>query len=359
MSAPRVLVCGTTLSQQMGGVRRHVEQLLPRVAALLDAAGGSLTLLAGREGLPFELPRSVAVLESRVPARPALARFLRESTALAEVLERARADGRRFDLVHTDHLPAPRGLALPFTLTLHDLKSVKLASEPMARRLVGRRVLRDAVGRASRVLCVSHTLAREVHELLDVDAAKLAVVPNGCDHLPLHERAPSRPAFLLCVGRLEPRKNWEIVLRTLACEPGELEARFAGGSKGDHQARLRELARRLGIESRVHFLGLVDDRTLARLYATCAAVVLPSVREGFDIPLAEALRARAPVVASRLEVHVEIAGDLALYFDAGAERLPRETLDLALAQRAPDPPPLATWDDAARACFEAWSRAAR
>jgi hypothetical protein len=46
--APRVLVAGTVLGQPMGGVRRHNQELLPRVARRLAARGGALAVLAGR-----------------------------------------------------------------------------------------------------------------------------------------------------------------------------------------------------------------------------------------------------------------------------------------------------------------------
>jgi hypothetical protein len=85
--------------------------------------------MASRDGLAFELPRTIEVSASNVPSQPALARFLRESSALRDELERANRASRPFQFVHTDHLPAPRGLSLPFTLTLHDLKSVASAAE--------------------------------------------------------------------------------------------------------------------------------------------------------------------------------------------------------------------------------------
>lgn len=342
MSAPRVLVCGTTLAQPMSGVRRHNQELLPRLAKLLSQRSGSLAVLASASGLPFELPAAIEVHASKVPARPALARAAWESLALRGALERARAAGTPFDVVHTDHLPAPRGLTVPFTLTLHDLKSVTLASAPLARRIVGRRVIADAVRRAAAVFAVSRTLREEVRELTGAPTGKLHVVPNGCDHLPLDAREPATPPFLLVVGHLEPRKNIESVLRALALDSALPELRLAGA--GANEAALRRLADELGVAARVRYLGLQSDAQLARLYATCACVVLPSLREGFDIPLAEALRAGAPVATSSLPVHRELAPNAASFDPNDAAECAR-AIHAAAATNAQ----LATWDEAASA----------
>lgn len=355
--APRVLLCGTTLAQPVGGVRRHNQQLLPRVDARLRERGGSLAVLASREGLPFELPGSIRVVVSSVPSRPALARFLRETGGLRSLLREARLGESAFDLVHTDHLPAPRRLDAPFSITLHDLKSVASPAEPRLRRLVGPRVIRDAVARAAAVLCVSRTLRDEVAALTGAGLDKLHVVPNGCDHLPLEAREPSSAPFHLFVGRLEPRKNVELLLRLLADDASRPELVLAGGAKGRHGSELRALARRLGVESRVRFAGVADDAELSRLYATCTCVVLPSLREGFDLPLAEALRARAPVAASSLPVHAEVAAGAAVLFDPYDAAAARRAIDRASRS---EPPAWsgATWDQAARACVEAWTAAA-
>jgi alpha-1,3-rhamnosyl/mannosyltransferase len=345
-----VLVCGTVLSQGTGGVRRHNQELLPRVAKLLEACGGSLAVLAGRDGLAFELPSSIEVLPSRVPPAPALTRFAHESRALRDALDSARRAGRAFDLVHTGHLPAPRGLDVPFTLTLHDLKSVALPSEPLLRRLAGRKVVRDAVARARLVLCVSRTLADEVRELTACDAAKLRVVPNGCDHLGRLPRAPAEPRFVLCVGRLEPRKNVELLLRAWAHDASLPKLLLAGGSRGEHELDLRRRAQELGVGSRIEFPGECDDARLSQLYATCTAVVLPSLREGFDLPLVEALHAGAPLAASDLPVHRELAGPGVRFFDP---RSP-EACAAAIHDARPATAMLATWSASARDCANAW-----
>jgi alpha-1,3-rhamnosyl/mannosyltransferase len=348
LSAPQVLVVGTLFAQGLGGVQRHHRELLPRVARRLAAVGGSLTVLLGRDGADFELPAGLARLERDLPAQPVALRFLRESALLATL--------REFDLVHTGHLPIPLGLERPVTLTLHDLKSVAGAAPSPSHAALGAPVIRDSVARARKVLCVSRTLGREVQALSGCAPERIAIVPNGCDHLEHLPRAPAAEPFVLCVGRLEPRKNVELLLQALALDRDLPRVMLAGASQGEHEAKLRTLARSLNVEPRVQFAGALSDAALAHAYATCSAVVLPSRREGFDLPLVEALRAGAPVAASDLAVHRELAGETASFFG------PDDAAALARAvhsARAPQvPPTLPTWDDAACACVAAWIDAA-
>lgn len=356
MRAPSVLVCGTVLAQGVGGVQRHNRELLPRLARRLEDGGGRIAVMLGREGLDFDLPAAIERIESDVPATPAAWRAWHESAALRGALERAHAQGRPFDLVHTAHLPVPRGLGVPFTLTLHDLKSVALRSAPLLRRLVGRSVLRSSVRRAAHVFCVSSTLARETLACTEAAPTHVSVAPNGCDHLPLLERSPTRDPFLLFVGRLEPRKDVETIFRALALDGTLPRVVLAGSEQGTHGAELRARARELQVQQRVEFAGPQEDASLARLYAGCTAVVLPSLREGFDLPLVEALRAGAPVVASDLPVHRELAGQAARYFAAGDSAQLVAALRAHAAQAAPR---LATWDDCADAMLSSWASLAR
>ncbi len=356
MNAPRVLVVGSVLSQPMGGVRRHALELLPRAARLLGERGGGLAVLTGRDGLPFELGPDVELLDSTIPARPVALRATLESAGIRRALASARAAGKPFDLVHTAHLPLPRGLDAPQSFTVHDLKSVFSASEPTVRRWVGRCAIADALRRACVVFTVSQTLKRELIEHLGAPEEKCVAALNGCDHLPLVPRAPTPDAPLLFVGHVEPRKNLGVLLEALARAPDLGRAVLAGAAKGGERARLEALARKLGLLERVEFLGLLNDDALARLYSRCRVVVLPSSREGFDLPLAEALRAGAPIACSDLAVHRELAGADASYFD------PTSADALIAALRSAREPSAraarATWDQSARACVEAWLNAA-
>ncbi len=357
--APRVLVSGVVLSQAMGGVQRHNRELLPRAARLLARAGGGLAVLAGREGLAFEMPAEVELLSSRVPSGPPLVRSLSEGRALRSALALAASRGRPFDLVHTAHLPAPRELGVPFTLTLHDLRALELAHTPFSRRFFARSVVGAALQRAAAVITVSETVRASLAARFG--ARRLAVVPNAGDHLPVLARAPGELAPLLHVGHLEPRKNLELLLRALAGDPALPDLELAGRSKHGEEERLCALARGLGLEARVRFLGPVEDAQLPRLYARCAAVVLPSKLEGFGIVVLEAQRALAPLAIADAGALVEIAGADVPRFDPAAPEDCARAIRAALSrpaevlERQRRSAGRFTWDASARSLVDLWT----
>ena len=359
--APRVLVAGAVLAQGHGGVRRHNQELLPRVARILAREGGGLAVLAGRDGLAFELAEPIEILASDVPSGPPIARAAREGRALRLALAEAREGGRPFDLVHTAHLPAPRGLPVPSTLTLHDLRALILEHTPFSRRFVAQSVIGAAVSRAAAVITVSETVRRTLAE--HFRPRKLFVVPNAGDHLPVLPRSPPGDARLLHVGHLEPRKNLELLLRALALEPALPGLDLAGAPKLDEDERLRGLAQDLGLAGRVRFLGAVRDEELPGLYSRCAAVVIPSRLEGFGIGVLEAQRAHVPLAIAAAGALPETAGADVPRFapdDApGCARAVRAALEMereTLAEHARRAERF-SWDASALLLARAWREA--
>ena len=100
--------------------------------------------------------------------------------------------------------------------------------------------------------------------------------------------------WLLWVSPMEDRKGGALVLHALARTPSDVRLRMAGD--GPDRARLERIARRLGINHRVDFLGWIPRGELTELFATCAAVVFTGLREEGGLSLAETLYAGAPVV---------------------------------------------------------------
>jgi glycosyltransferase involved in cell wall biosynthesis len=306
--APRVLVSGVVLGQPMGGVVRHNCELLPRVGRLLGENGGCLAVLEGRERIAFDLPESIQRITADVPAHPVLARAVGESNSLRWALRGAAEAGVGFDLVHTAHLPAPRRLEVPFTITIHDLRALSDEEEWTVRRVVAKRAVADAVSRAKRVFNVSRTVAAEMAERFPDAAAKVTVIGNGVDHFVPMERVAGVDAPIVCVGHVEQRKNLELVVRALAADPGLPRVELHGAPKGDEADRLHALAASLGVGKRVRFVGRFAEKDLPRILASAACVCLPSKVEGFGIVALEAQVARVPLAIARAGALVEVAG---------------------------------------------------
>lgn len=372
MSAgPRILVLGTVLSQPAGGVWRHNQELLRRLAERLDSTGGELSVLVGREPPRVALEAPIRVLPSSIPTRPIPLRATREGLELRRILAAARSAGKPYHLVHTGHLPAPRHLGVPLTVTIHDLRSLELEHTPLSRRLLARSIVGDAVRRAAAVLTVSEHVRAALLERFRLAPERVRVIGNGCDHLeplPRVPVTPEEPGYLLHVGHLEPRKNLELLVRALAADRELPPALLAGAAKRGEDERLRALAAELGVSDRLHLAGPFEDAQLAQLYARAACVVLPSRLEGFGIPAIEAQLAGVPLAVARAAALPEVAG-----LDSGhAESFdPDDPIECASAvrralgrsqtaldaarQQARD----WTWDRAAERWWNAWRDATR
>jgi glycosyltransferase involved in cell wall biosynthesis len=143
----------------------------------------------------------------------------------------------------------------------------------------------------------------------------LCVAPLGLE--PAFLAAPedvraARPYFV-CVGTLEPRKNLAFLLTLwsrLAERMGEEAPRLVlVGRRGwENEAVIDLLERAPAVRRLVHEVCDLTDGQLASLMAGAAALLAPSFAEGFDLPAAEALALGAPVIASDIPVHRELAG---------------------------------------------------
>ncbi len=180
------------------------------------------------------------------------------------------------------------------------------------------RTRRIALRAASCRLAISrHTLAQARRYTPDVEAEILPLTledepsTDGTADEAVVARAGT--GFLLMVGRMSSRERYkghdEVLAafpRVVAKHPG---TRLVVAGEGDDRARLQARASELGVAEHVVFTGFVGDATLRRLYADCAALVLPSRGEGFGLVYLEAMRAGRPCVALRGSAAEEIVID--------------------------------------------------
>ena len=231
--------------------------------------------------------------------------------------------GASLDLVHSPHPLIVPGKKAKHVVTIHDLFFLKhpdMTESEIRRDYVP--LVRDHVRRADAVICVSEFTASEARILLDVPPEKITVIPNGVDpayrepisaeevNAVLARRRLPRGA-LLYVGSEEKRKN----LVNLAMAYMGL-ARLGGVpplvlvGPGSHWASGGSIA-----SPRIHATGYLETREIRALMAASAALVLPSLEEGFGLPVAEAMAAGLPVVCSRGSGLEEVAGGAALLVD--------------------------------------------
>lgn len=240
----------------------------------------------------------------------------------------------RADVIHfPDFIPLFK-LRAPTVITVHDLAFVRFPEilDAAARRYYGQ--IGRAVQRADAIIAVSQNTRRDLAEFLNVDPARVDVVPEAAAahfkplDLPQHaERTINghtlrRDTFALFVGTLEPRKNLPTLLRALRsvldrhaqrrhtdADPPSL---VIAGARGWLDSDIFALVRDLRLGNAVHWLGPVDTRILVWLYNACRLYLHPELYSGFGLPILEAMQCGAPVVAANVASLPEVAGNAGL-----------------------------------------------
>jgi glycosyltransferase involved in cell wall biosynthesis len=268
---------------------------------------------------PRDWPANVRLVDLRLPVRALNYAWNRFGMPALD-----RLVGAPLDLIHSPHPLIVPGRRARQVVTVHDLfflKHPELTDAEIRRDYVP--LVREHVRRADGVICVSAHTASETRLLLDVPADKIAVIPNGVDPAYREPVAPEEVeavlqrrrlprGALLYVGSEEKRKN----LVNLAMAYMGLARRRAripplvlvgpgsqwglGGSS---------------VEPQIRATGYLHTREIRALMAASAALVLPSLEEGFGLPVAEAMAAGLPVVCSRGSALEETAGGAATLVD--------------------------------------------
>lgn len=229
----------------------------------------------------------------------------------------AEAQGNPYDLVHSHYwLSGWVGQMLkarwrvPHLIMFHTLAEAKVAAggrEPPHRLQAERRIAQEA----DRIVCASHHEAEILARLYHVPRERMVVIPCGVDtglFRPLAQEMarrllglPQGRPILLFVGRLEPLKGLDALMRAVALLPPSVLLLVVGGEE-DHAGRrsLRDLARSLGVEERVRFQPAVPHPTLPLWYNAADICIIPSLYETFGMVALEAMACGLPVVATKV-----------------------------------------------------------
>jgi glycosyltransferase involved in cell wall biosynthesis len=223
----------------------------------------------------------------------------------------------RLDVLVTQYIAPPFDTGRQFVV-IHD---ILFESHPwMFPRLMRwrlRLLCRLSARRASMIFTVSDYTRREIARRYGISADHLRVTPNAIARLPppgpeAMAQAKSLCPFLLCVGRLEPRKNIILAL-TASADARARGVRLIVVGRSDFG--VDQLTAALSEAPNVMRLSDVTPELLAALYRHAVALLFPSFGEGFGIPVLEALAKGTPVLASDRTAIVEVGGDLARYFN--------------------------------------------
>ncbi len=324
MSASDLLRAAMTVEQCWqrvpGGSGTYIRELAREYAGMVDVDVVGLAAWHRRPrkpGLPLRVHRTPL-------PRP----------LLYEAWQRTRLPraGSRLDVVHATTWAVP-GTRAPLVVTVHDLA---FRSDPghftprgvrfFERGLEVTRAEAAAVivpSQATRTECLAAGLPEERVHVVPHGVRPAAAVPAGRGEDFRRAHGLTRP-YVLWVGTREPRKNLPVLVSAfgrVVAAGADLDLVLVGPDGWGPEAERAPGA----AQERVRFLGHLPAADLAVSYAGAAVFCYPSSREGFGMPVTEAMAHGVPVVTSRGTATEEAAGGAALLVD------PRDEVELAAA----------------------------
>jgi D-inositol-3-phosphate glycosyltransferase len=315
--------------KKSGGMNVYVRELSRELAAM----GHGVDVFTRGSESPQDLGGARLI---SLPAGPAgylstseLAAYLPEF--ILALRNFAESQAIHYDVIHAHYwmsgvigMHLKQGWRTPMVLMFHTLGLVKnriaaVGIQESAARIRGER---KAMWAADQVIAATPAEQADLQWLYELPTAKVSVIPPGVDLQRFHpmEKSAARAELgyadderlILFVGRIEALKGIDTLIRALyylgqSAAAKKLRVLIVGGdveeglaSLESEMGRLLSLARELGLQDRVSFLGSRNQEELVAHYAAADVVVMPSYSESFGMVALEAMACARPVVASRV-----------------------------------------------------------
>lgn len=209
-------------------------------------------------------------------------------------------------------------------VTIHDLKQFMLPESSEKLNLAKRSFVKYRIKRSAKVadhiITVSEHTKSDLTELFNIAPKDISVIPlgPGSGKVDVYGDPPVSKPFILFIGEIRPHKNIHTLIEAYQQYKQEngcdIDLVIAGSTRNNYQAELEEIIDDK-YRSNIHFLGHVNDETVALLYSHATLFVFPSLYEGFGLPPIEAMGYDTPVIASNRASIPEVVGDAGEYFD--------------------------------------------
>ena len=214
-------------------------------------------------------------------------------------------------LYHSLFYRIPHSSRVPVVVTAHDMIAEEVENDYLQDQIPLKRI---AFERANRIVCISQTTAAAVTKFYPRLESKVEVATLGGDHillspsvLPKGLEIPS--PYALFVGQRKGYKNFVNIMRAMSSVqwPRELMLVVAGGS----QLSTEETA----IGTQIRHVSFDNDSALRYLYEKAVFTLVPSLQEGFGLPVIESHYCGTPTACSDIAIFHEVAGQGSLFFD--------------------------------------------
>jgi glycosyltransferase involved in cell wall biosynthesis len=303
-------------TNQRTGTENYSYELLRHMAALRGAQ--HQIRVYSRASLPAEI-QNLDIDPCVIPAK----RLWTQAGLALEIIKRQ--PDVLFIPAHT--LPVLHRPSLRSVVTIHDLGAEYLPQfHTFPGKLYLNRSTEYAARFASMLIAVSEFTKRDLTNRLGVPSSKIRVVYEGVDTS--HHQCPptgmvdhtlqrfgiTKP-YLLFVGTVQPRKNLARLIEAISLMKNKQIKLVIAGKKGWLSDDIYQAPSKYLVNHRIHFLGYTSHLDTACLYTGATATVLPSLFEGFGLPLLESMAYGTPVIAANSTSLPEVVGSAGLLVD--------------------------------------------
>lgn len=313
----RIGIDARLLAEPPTGIGRYTTELSRELIAL----GGEFFLYMPKPSILDDWPQSNVHVRA-CNFRGRMGKMLWSQTVLPYQAAKDRVDVF-WGATHRIPRYLPKSIAR--VVTIHDLVW-KYAGETMRplSRYVEKRLMPEAISLADKIISDSSSTATAIAEEFPKAKNKVSVIhlgpmpmPAPADRVSLLPFGIDRPYFLF-VGTLEPRKNLQRLLGAFSHIPEHIRAAnllVIAGGKGWGGVNINQMLVDMKLTQHVIAMGYVSDSQLSTLYAHARFFAMPSLYEGFGLPLVEAMACGVPVLTSNSSSMPEVAGDAGLLVD--------------------------------------------
>jgi glycosyltransferase involved in cell wall biosynthesis len=230
---------------------------------------------------------------------------------------------KKFNLWHSVNQSTkiePFSKKTPYLLTIHDIEFLK---EKQGKHLDFRiNQFKNKIERSNALVYISEFAKKSTHEHFNVPDIPEYVIYNGntfCNNETINKEIfctnyiPSKP-FIFSIGQVVKKKNFHTLIEMLRFL-SDIDLVIAGDIKNEYVKILKQKIEKYNLKGRVFLLGKITESDKIFYYKNCLAFAFPSLREGFGLPILEAMTFGKPIFLSTKTSLPEIGGTSAFYWE--------------------------------------------
>lgn len=359
MSDQNVAVNATIVGDRPTGLGFYALGLI----SALDALGERLTVYTSAPALVHAPNARVHTAPVGVqPERGALGHLRRLWWMQTALRRQLRVDPPKVLLnLRSEGLLGP---SIPQVTVVHDVLPLRYPREYPRQQYYFRHYVPRVLAASEAVIAISESTRRDVLAFYRLPERKLRVVFAGYDERRFSPAPHTQPdgvrPYALYVGNVMPHKNLTRLVEAFAALSSRRDVRLVivGSGRPRHVGALGAAIERLGVSASVDWHPYASGDELVQLYRGARMLVMPSLYEGFGLPVLEAMACGVPVVTSNVSSLPEVVGDAAVLVDPTdvmsiADAMKRlftdDVLVKELRERGPSRARLFSWDKTGRA----------